>query len=148
MRTWTVSVLNQYIMLGDNMAVGDDATLCFLSTFQREIERNQGSFESRMICTTWLGWLQTRMDEVCRLHFLIKCFEQRLFIPTWISLTSWEISFVFSTDLMLLVRFSFVCELFTLCVTYSLLRRPDVVWNTEMNLSNMQKKNNQSRKSN
>jgi len=36
-------------MLGDNMAVGDDATLCFVSTFQREIERSQGSFESRMI---------------------------------------------------------------------------------------------------
>jgi len=35
-------------MLGDIMAVGDDATLCFLSTFQREVEQSQGSFESRM----------------------------------------------------------------------------------------------------
>jgi len=30
------------------MALGDDATLCFLSTFQRETERSQGSFESMM----------------------------------------------------------------------------------------------------
>jgi len=32
-------------MLGDNMGVGDHATLRFLPTFQREIE---GRFESRM----------------------------------------------------------------------------------------------------
>jgi len=116
--------------------------------FKGKLNEAKEVLKAGWICTTWLGWLQTRMDEVCRLHFLIKCFEQRSFIPTWISLTSWEISFVFSSDLMLLVRFSFVCELFTFCITWSLFRCPDVVWNTEMNLSNMQKKNNKSRKSN
>jgi len=43
-----VSVLNQYIILGETRVLGDDATLCFLSTFQREIERSQWIFESRM----------------------------------------------------------------------------------------------------
>jgi len=127
MRTWTVSVLNQYIMLGDNMAVGDDAH------FKGKLNKDKEVLKAGWICTTWLGWLQTRMDKVCSLHFLIKCFEQRSVIPTWISITSWEISYGFANDLMSRVRLSFVCELLTLCITESLFRRPIVVWNTPMN---------------
>ena len=86
------------------------------------------------ICTTWLGWLQSRMDAVCHFHFLIKCFEQGSFIPTWISVTSWEISLCVANDLMLRVHFSFERELFTVCITDSLFTPPNVVWITQMDL--------------
>jgi len=115
--------------------------------FKGKLNETKEVLKAGWICTTWLGWLQTRKGEVCSLHFLIKCFEQRSFIPTWISVTCWESSFGFANDLMLLVRFSLVCELFTLCITESLFRNPNVVWNTPMNLSNMQKQNNKSRNS-
>ena len=102
--------------------------------FKGKLNKAKEVLKAGWICTTWSGWLQTRMDEVCSLRFLIKSFEQRSVIPTWISVTSWEISFGFANDLMLRERFSFLCELLTLCITESLIRRPDVVWNTPMNL--------------
>jgi len=102
--------------------------------FKGKLNEAKEVLKAGWVCTTWLGWLQTRMDEVCSMHFLIKRFEQHSFDPTWISVTSWEISFGFANDLMLRVRFSFACELFTLCITESLFRRPNVVWNTPMNM--------------
>jgi len=42
---------------------------------------HEGSFEAGWICTIRLGRLQTEMDTVYNLHFLIKSFEQRSFNP-------------------------------------------------------------------
>ena len=69
----------------DNMIAADDATMCFLPIFQREIEGSQGSFESRK----FEGSFEIRMN----LHHTVwiiadqdgygvqKCSEQCSFNP-------------------------------------------------------------------
>ena len=102
--------------------------------FKEKLKEVKEVLKAGWICTNWLGWLQSRMDAVCNLHYLIKCFEKRSFVPTWISVTPWEISLGFANDLMLRVHFSFGRELVTVCITDSLFRPPNVVWITQMDL--------------